>query len=106
MSADNRAKLLHEAIEITTSDRNTNYGEPEDNFRTIADYWMIYLRSRGFSSHNLEPYDVAAMMDLVKTARLAVSPSKRDHWLDKAGYAACGWDCVAPNNIGLTSDNF
>ena len=103
MSADNRAKLLHEAIEITTSDRSTNYGEPEDNFRTIADYWMIYLRSRGLRV-GLEPYDVAAMMDLVKTARLAVSPSKRDHWLDKAGYAACGWDCVAPN-IGL-SDNF
>jgi hypothetical protein len=38
----------------------------------------------------LEPYDVALMMDDVKSARLCETPDHRDSWVDKAGYSACG----------------
>jgi hypothetical protein len=30
------------------------------------------------------------MMALVKVSRISTSPSKLDHWVDLAGYAACG----------------
>ena len=35
-------------------------------------------------------HDVAAMMILLKVARLATSPDKWDNWVDIAGYAALG----------------
>ena len=37
-------------------------------------------------------HDVAAMMALLKVARIRHSPDKRDSWCDLAGYAACGFD--------------
>jgi hypothetical protein len=42
----------------------------------------------------LDPHDVAIMMMQLKHSRLSWSPTKEDHWIDLAGYAACGWDCV------------
>ena len=39
----NRADILETAKEIVTSDRNNQYGEPEDNFDTIASLWNAYL---------------------------------------------------------------
>ena len=35
-------------------------------------------------------YLAAAMLILVKVARLSSSPWHRDNWVDIAGYAACG----------------
>lgn len=34
-------------------------------------------------------------MILLKVSRLTWTPDKEDTWADIAGYAACGWDCVA-----------
>lgn len=92
-----RAKILHQALEIVTKDRNQDYGSPEDNFATIANYWLVYLNSRGLIKIGeglLTASDVAAMMILMKCSRLATSPNKLDHWIDIAGYSACGGDCV------------
>ena len=33
-----RNEILENAAEIITTDRNKQYGEPEDNFCVIADY--------------------------------------------------------------------
>lgn len=48
-------------------------------------------------AHGLEPYqlrvssgDVAALLALMKIARLAHSPDHADSWTDLAGYAALG----------------
>lgn len=38
----------------------------------------------------LGPDDVAAMMMLLKIARIATGEPKEDNWIDAAGYAACG----------------
>ena len=91
-----RVKILHQALEIVTKDRNQDYGNPEDNFATIANYWTTYLQSKHLipRSENLVASDVAAMMILMKCSRLATSPNKLDHWIDIAGYSACGGDCV------------
>lgn len=93
---NNRSDILAEATSLVNGARNSDYGDPMDDFATTAGFWSIYLQriilARG--GLVLKPHDVAVMMDLLKTARLSWSPEKRDHWADKAGYTACGWDCV------------
>lgn len=93
-----RAKLLIESASIIDGDRNTQYGDPIDDFSLTASMWEAYLRrimvTRDTDEVCLEPHDVAVMMLLVKVSRLTQSPEKYDHWLDIAGYAGCGWECV------------
>lgn len=88
-----REAILHEAIKCVTKDRNATHGEPEDNFRTIAELWNTYLAAvtvRRGGLITLAPVDVAVMMTLMKISRLVTSPECADHWVDIAGYAACG----------------
>ena len=48
-------------------------------------------RDDGFGVPRLgEPEDVAAMMALLKIARLMSNPEHVDSWIDGAGYLACG----------------
>lgn len=91
-----REQILRDALQIVTKDRNQDYGNPEDNFATIANYWTEYLFSKGLIARqdSITNVDVAAMMILMKCSRLATSPNKLDHWIDIAGYSACGGDCV------------
>lgn len=96
MASNPRTEILEEAIHLINGDRNNTYGDPIDDFRTTANFWQVYL-SRTISARgelDLQPHDVAVMMDLLKIARISWSPDKRDHWADLAGYAGCGWDCV------------
>ena len=81
-----RERILNTAVECVMTDRNATHGNPEDNFRDIARYWSTYL------GYEVKPHDVAAMMILVKVSRMATSPLKDDHWIDAAGYAACGYE--------------
>lgn len=90
-----RILLLQEAIKITAQDRNSAYGNPEDNFQNIANYWNTYLTTLP-GQDNIRPLssqDVAHLMILMKMARLNTNPSHRDSLVDIAGYAACGEDC-------------
>ena len=43
-----------------------------------------------FMGIEITPTEVAAMMALLKIARVASGHSKADNWIDLAGYAACG----------------
>lgn len=115
-----RRNLLLEAIELVDGDRNVDYGDPNDDFQKTASYWNIYIKSifvrmchqNGLISPDdcnllhldealdqlgelLTPKDVAVMMMQLKMSRLSWSPNNRDHWVDIAGYAACGWDCAS-----------
>lgn len=87
-----RKECLETALEIVTKDRQNDYGTPENNFGTIAGYWNTYLHSTGALKETgwVLPHDVAAMMALLKIARVASSPTKDDNWVDLAGYAANG----------------
>lgn len=82
-----RGQILEEAKKIVCTDRNAQYGEPEDNFRRVADLWTAYLGPE--APRALTPADVANMMILFKVAR-SYANSKTDTWVDIAGYAACG----------------
>lgn len=87
-----RKELLEEAAKITNGERQDHYGTPEDNFARIADLWNTYL---GLSNDvALKASDVAAMMILLKVARIASDPKHLDSWVDIAGYASCGGEIV------------
>lgn len=89
-----RQQLLMEANQITSHDRNSAYGNPEDNFRNIADRWNLYLGARfGGGTAILTAQDVGHMMIDMKLARLSTNPGHRDSLVDIAGYAACAEDC-------------
>lgn len=100
-SIERKRACLSAATEACCGDRALNYGAPEDNFLRIAKLWSAWIAIRDTTkrpSHSTEyfdPFDIAIMMDLVKTARLANSPGHQDSWIDKAGYAACGADITA-----------
>lgn len=87
----NRKDILEAASSaVHAKDLNHDYGKPEDNFATIAELWNTYLEAVCDDPDiYLSSRDVAAMMVLLKVARVATS-EKADHWVDIAGYAACG----------------
>lgn len=85
-----RASILFGAEELVNGSRNAQYGDPRQDFQRTATMWGAYL------GIEVQPHDVAALMALLKVSRIRWSPGKQDSWMDLAGYAACGWDCAAP----------
>ena len=84
-----RAGILKAAAEVVTVDREQQYGKPEDNFAIIAAFWQTYL------GHPINAQDVAAMMALLKIARIKTGEYKPDNYIDLAGYAACAGEIAA-----------
>lgn len=85
-AAVNRAQTLDTAKAYVSTDRQADHGRPEDTFARIAGLWNAYLGEWA----DLQPHDAAAMMVLLKTARIRANPQHTDNWVDIAGYAACG----------------
>ena len=56
----------------------------------IANLWSAYLAGTGKLTDIITPKDVAAMLALLKIARISSGHAKADNWIDLAGYAACG----------------
>lgn len=87
-----REQFLDEAKKCVCTDREEQYGTPEDNFALIAAFWNMYLESKypeiEYSSV-IEACDVAMMMALLKVARIATGKPKADNFVDLIGYAAC-----------------
>ena len=89
----NREEILKAAAKCVCGDREQDYGEAENSFTVIADFWGTYLAEKCVGPRAdvcLNPEDVAAMMALLKIARIASGHAKADNWIDLAGYAACG----------------
>lgn len=90
-----RSRVLDDAKRLITGDRNNTYGPPTQDFSRTA----AMLNALGFGHHqesrDILPHDVAIIMACVKLSRLTWSPEKRDTWIDLAGYAGCGFECVA-----------
>jgi hypothetical protein len=89
-----RAATLDEAKRLICGDRNNQYGPPGKDFNRAAQA----LTSLGFGKEGrdgsgcevLDDHDVAVIMIVLKLSRIMWSSSKRDSWIDVAGYAACG----------------
>lgn len=85
--------ILEEALNITKGDRNAQYGDPQQDFKRTAAFWTEIFGVK------VEPHQVALAMAALKISRACWSPDKRDHWLDLAGYARCGYLCISRGNI-------
>ena len=81
-----RKRVLSEAEKCVCGQREQDYGTPEDSFQKIGTFWTAYLNY----AVKIDAEDVAAMMALLKIARIAENPQHMDSWVDLAGYAACG----------------
>lgn len=79
-----REKVLNEARECVSGQRQLDYGTPEDNFSIIANLWSAYTGS------SISALDVAMMMALLKIGRIKNGGGSGDSFVDLAGYAACG----------------
>ena len=88
-----RSEVLDTARQYVSSDRNAQYGEPEENFRQVAQMWDVVLRP-AIERGSFKPHEIALAMACVKLARIGSSPEKTDSWIDLAGYAACGAECL------------
>ncbi len=90
-----RERCLDEAKKIVCTDRNEQYGEPENNFDVISEYWAAYLNSKYKVGVPLDSGDVAHMMVLFKMGRITTAKAyKEDNYIDLAGYAACAMECA------------
>ena len=92
-----RESALLEAIGLVTGDRNAAYGPPTQDFdRTAAALTAMGYRriDPGDKILPIAPHDVAVMVMQVKISRLMSTPTKRDSWVDIAGYAGCGYECT------------
>ena len=98
-----RDEILNKAKEYVTVDRQKVHGDAEDNFATIAALWKTYIEQAcicGEDTLTILPEDVAAMMVLMKVARIAGgSPDHADNWIDICGYAACGGEIATKGYI-------
>ena len=103
-----RKEILDTALKCVNGERDEQYGSPENNFQTIANFWMQYLEATGAAPEGTMIYiraeDVAAMLALLKIARIASGKPKNDNWVDLAGYAACGGEIQSNNQIKVEKE--
>lgn len=102
-----RQKVLEDALKCVNGEREKQYGNPEDNFKRIADRWSLYLtdlyKDEGVVIE-LEPIDVARMMIDFKLARANGPKDKLDNYIDMIGYAACAAEIFEKDNEDKTDD--
>ena len=75
--------FLDTANEIIHGDREQAYDHPHEEFEIIAQFCSQFL---GLA---ITRKQVAAMMILLKTARLSHNIHHEDSWIDIAGYVGC-----------------
>jgi hypothetical protein len=88
-----RGAVLDEAKDLITGDRNSTYGPPDQDFRRSAGA-ATAMGYRGPDGRDLLAHDIAILVELIKISRLMWTPTKRDSWVDTAGYAGCGLECA------------
>jgi hypothetical protein len=89
-----KARLLQEAIEITTSTRNRDYGDPWENHDRTAEIWNWWIKNRFGIDLKLTDLDVCMFNILQKQSRLTNSPEHYDSWVDIAGFAGNAGVCM------------
>ena len=85
-----RKRVLSEAERCVFGQREQDYGTPDDSFNLIAKLWTTYVSTGSLVDLVFDAKDVAAMMALLKIARISENPQHMDSWVDLAGYASCG----------------
>jgi hypothetical protein len=81
MTATERAQSLVEG------DRQKAYGHPQSNHERIAAFFTVRLIDKLKPGEVIEPHEAAALMRLVKEARLMETPGHEDSLIDISGYS-------------------
>jgi hypothetical protein len=77
--------MLRHAADVVSGERAKDYGDVSENHQRIADLWNYWLFG---DDGQIEAYDVAIMMILMKVSRLMHTRGHSDSHVDIAGYAA------------------
>ena len=100
-----RVHVLELARKCVCSDRESQYGSPENNFALIAAFWGLYLEEKlQLTEIAIKAEDVAMMMALLKIARCTTGQVKLDNYVDLAGYAACGGEIAMKKEAGADGE--
>ena len=89
---ERRQDILNRVEQCVCHNRQTAYGDAEDNFIDIAAIASVVLRDK--LTEPLTACDVAIISACIKLARIRNSPGHLDNWIDLAGYAVCGGGIV------------
>lgn len=81
-------QICEKAAELVSGDRNKQHGDAIYNHECIAIMWNAYLKMGGIQGE-VSASDVAAMMILLKLARVKTGSPNPDNFIDMAGYAGC-----------------
>ena len=73
-------------VEKILEERLEDYGDAFTEFTAIGRVWAGFLKLED----DIPAYQVALMMDALKSVRLFYNPFKDDSWLDKEGYTKHG----------------
>lgn len=90
-----RVRVLLTAIDLTTGDRNRDYGEPVANMQHIADIF------NAITGKDLTGRDIALVHQATKLARRQTSPTHRDSYVDGAAYTGIEYECALSENVCL-----
>tara|TARA_R100001443_G_scaffold115087_1_gene132113 strand:+ start:566 stop:1024 length:459 start_codon:yes stop_codon:yes gene_type:complete len=83
-----RCQLLNEAMSLTATTRNEDYGDAVDNHEHIA---RIY---NAITGQRLTARDITLVHQATKLARRQTSPLKKDHYVDNMAYVGIEYECV------------
>ena len=75
-------RFLSEAIRLSGTDRQKDYGDKVENHNNIAKLWSAY------KDVEITAHDVAIMMTLLKVARTKIGSVSKDTYIDMAAYSA------------------
>ena len=79
-----RDKILDEAKNLVNGPRAKDYGDAYENHERVAQLWGTIL------GQDVSVSQVYQCLMALKLARLIVSPTQTDSWVDIAGYASLG----------------
>ena len=89
-----REDILKSAIGLINGDRAKDYGDAFENHKRIAELWSVVFGIK------VTTQQVVLCLILLKVARLVYSPSKKDSWIDIAGYSGIGGEFVEKEKNG------
>jgi hypothetical protein len=79
-----RDELLDTAKDLVNGPRAKDYGDAYENHERVAQLWSVIL------DKEVSVSQVYQCLTALKLARLIVTPTHEDSWVDIAGYASLG----------------
>lgn len=96
-----RVSVLADAIRITGTDRERQYGDVVRNMESAAGLFAAWIKVKYGMIVPLDGEDVAKMMTMIKDVRTMQGKTHKDNYIDAAAYEAIAYECrVARDKCG------